>query len=201
MSIRKRVFIIVLILIPSFFCAVLLDRVIDMVVTNTREADNRTVIFSNALDAYSVFDCTIDNNTVSVTGADPQFAIRATDDEISMIQIILRNPVAENTTFQLFYDTDGSGFSERNSLFKALSTDETEKTITLPKAVYRSFRFDFESTITIDKICTVKETLTKIESQVNMLRSGVIALVICIPFIIAVLHNKKTICIISRLAR
>ena len=185
MDIRRRILIIAAILSLSFFCSVLVDHAIFLFHSSSETENNKSSVFADGSDAYNIIDCNIEDNKIQITGGDPQFSVKATGNEVSMIQIRFRESLSQDTRLQVFYDSEGIGFREGNSVYRTIYTGAKEEKIFLPKAVYNCFRFDFESPVHIEGIYTWDDTRANEEYHINVLRLCIIVCAVFIPLYFA----------------
>ena len=169
----------------SFFCSVLVDHAIFLFHSSSETENNKSSVFSDGSDAYNIIDCNIEDNKIQITGGDPQFSVKATGNEVSMIQIRFRESLSQDTRLQVFYDSEGIGFREGNSVYRTIHTGAKEEKIFLPKAVYNCFRFDSESPVHIEGIYTWDDTRANEEYHFNVLRLCIIVCAVFIPLYFA----------------
>lgn len=153
MKTRKiRLILLAAALCVSIFCAYMLDWGAFNYVGNYETKMEESAVFTDGHEAFDILGCEIVDKKVHIIGADPQFAVPASNEEVMRVRIVFSEPVEQDTPFQLFYSLPGVYFSEEYSKTRIIFAETTETSILIPKAIYSFLRFDFDKDVSLDTI-------------------------------------------------
>lgn len=185
---RKRILLLITALAIAVACAFIMDRIC------YQTEPDESPIFTDGSEAFAIYGCEIRGNTIVITWQDPQFAVKASNKEVSQIRILFEQPVSQDISLQLFYTYQDEDFNEPNSIRTTIPFGSNEAQIDLPqKAVYSNFRFDFEQDVSIQVIISRNATQTLYAFHLGTVRMISFALVIFIPLcaVIILITKKK----------
>lgn len=86
------------------------------------------------------------------TNIDPQLHFSAVTHQINDVEVKLAKPLQKDTLCQLFFASNGEGFSEANSVKKLFKEGSTEIYFSIPTAVYSYLRVDIDASFKLDSI-------------------------------------------------
>ena len=175
----KKALLLVLALGISVACAFLADPV--MYSRSSHNEVEGTAVFTDGHEASGIHGCEIVDGMVVVTGGDPQFVVRASGNEVSMVQIRFVEPVSRDIDLQLFYSYVGEGFSAENSVFRTIRSGSSEGIINIPKANYALYRFDIEQSVWLDSIFEGNEVWVTYSYMPSMVRLILLTLAVFAP--------------------
>ncbi len=178
-----------LILVIAVGCTAMMEMVAYRI--DQEEYGFKSTVFSDGSEAYGIYGCELVDNTLIITGIDPQFVVNTFEQVFSKIRIIFREPVNQNTLIQLFFVPVGEGASEGNSLRKTIEAGTTQETIEIPKAAYTALRFDIEQSVTFDGIYIGEREWNLRPYQPDPIRIGIIFGIVFVPLSALVLFGKR----------
>lgn len=127
----------------------------------TKRKTSATLAHSVQLSELLIVGYTVEGNSYSPLGEDPQIHIPVVSDRINDVSVQLSSPLPAAVTCQLFYAANQEGLSEANSVLKTFEKGQKELYFSLPSDVYTALRLDingaFEiSTLTLSEMQSVK---------------------------------------------
>lgn len=175
----KRALLLVLVLGVAVACAFLADPV--MYSRSGHSEFEGTAVFMDGHEAFGVHDCEVMDGIVAVTGGDPQFAVRASGNEVSAVRIRFVEPVSRDIHLQVFYSFAGEAFSGENSIYRTIPSGSVEDVIGIPRASYTLLRFDFEQSVWLDSISDGNETMENYPYVPSAIRLILLSLAVFAP--------------------
>lgn len=145
------------------------------------KAAEMITIYPDDTKIYDVYDCYIENGALTITSDNPRFTLRTDGSEFCRIFISFREPLAQDTTLEVFYVPVGEGFSKQDSKKIIIDTGANEATVMIPKAKYSDVRLEFKQNVIIEGIYIGNEKKDVLPFQHNLIRLAVFFSVIFIP--------------------
>lgn len=99
--------------------------------------------------------CDISENgsaVYTIDSADPQIWLSCADMPVNCVKVNFSVPLEEDTYAQIYYASDGEGFSEGNSVVENLKKGASFGLFYIPEGIYTSLRMDINSN------CIIKNT-------------------------------------------
>lgn len=187
----KRIVLLLAVLLFAAGCAYFADRAAYQKFQSYEAAMPVSTVYSNDADIVRISDCEVKDGVYTVTGADPQFVVDASGQEILGIRIMFNLPLLQDTFLQIFLAPVGEGFSEENSVSRTIAAGEKEAEFLIPQREYSAFRFDFEQNVRIDRIYAEKNQHLVLEDKPDIVRMVTVFSIIFLPLCVLILIYKR----------
>ena len=185
----KKIILPVIALVVAVGCAFGADYLFYIAGDHTKTEVTGTAVFTDGREVLAASGCEIIDGEIYITDGDPNFALAAPEEKVSVVRMDFPFPLAQNTSVQLYYALPGEGFIEENSFHVVIPSGAQEYRIRIPSAVYAYFRLDPGRNMVLQGITAGNETLVKYvyhphTGRIILLGAEVFVLFLIVCFII-----------------